>query len=394
MEGNMGAQNPKNLDAGGEAFRASELRYRRLFESAKDGILILDAETGMIVDVNPFLIELLGISRKAFLGKKVWELGFLKDVAANETKFAELQAQEQIRYEDLPLETAAGKPIAVEFVSNVYQENGHRVIQCNIRDITERKRAEEELRRAKDELEQRVRERTEDLALKADQLRALAGEVTLAEQRERTRLAKVLHDHIQQLLVAAKYQVAVLGREGSAKVRKTASELDTLIDESIAASRSLTAELSPSILHESGLNAGLEWLARWMSDKHRLHVDLEMDAIAPLPEITRILLFESARELLLNVVKHSNTRSARIILRSAEGLLQLVVSDDGVGFYPDTMLTGGESNRGFGLFSIRERLKMIGGKLEIESAPGMGSRFVLSVPITQPAAVRLVSKEA
>jgi two-component system CheB/CheR fusion protein len=90
----MGAQNPKNLDAAGEALRASELRYRRLFESAKDGILILDAETGMIVDVNPFLIELLGISRKAFLDKKVWELGFLKDIAANETKFAELRAQE------------------------------------------------------------------------------------------------------------------------------------------------------------------------------------------------------------------------------------------------------------------------------------------------------------
>jgi len=130
-----------------EALVASELRYRRLFESAKDGILILDAETGMIVDVNPFLVELLGFSHEAFLGKKVWELGFFKDLFANEAKFAKLQAQEYVRYEDLPLETADGRQIAVEFVSNVYLADGHKVIQCNIRDITERKAAEMDMSR-------------------------------------------------------------------------------------------------------------------------------------------------------------------------------------------------------------------------------------------------------
>ncbi len=126
--------------------RISELRYRRLFESAKDGILILDAVTGMIMDVNPFLIELLGFSRDLFLGKKIWELGFFKDIAANEAKFAELQEKEYVRYEDLPLETADGRRIAVEFVSNVYQESEHKVIQCNIRDVSARKHAEEVIR--------------------------------------------------------------------------------------------------------------------------------------------------------------------------------------------------------------------------------------------------------
>ena len=124
------------------ALAASELRYRRLFEAAKDGILILDAETGLIVDVNPFLIELLGFSHEEFLGKKVWELGFFKDIIANQDHFAELQAQEYIRYDDKPLETTDGRRIPVEFVSNVYQVNGHKVIQCNIRDISERKQAE------------------------------------------------------------------------------------------------------------------------------------------------------------------------------------------------------------------------------------------------------------
>lgn len=137
---------PKTLaDAHGAALRASELRYRRLFETAKDGILILDAATGMVVDVNPFLIDLLGFPREVFLGKKVWELGFFKDIAANEAKFAELQGRKYVRYDDLPLETADGRKIAVEFVSNVYLVNRHKVIQCNIRDISARKRTEEAL---------------------------------------------------------------------------------------------------------------------------------------------------------------------------------------------------------------------------------------------------------
>ena len=125
--------------------RASELRCRRLFESAKDGILILDAATGMVVDVNPFLIDLLGYSREAFLGKKVWELGFLKDIVANQANFSELQQKGYVRYENMPLETSDGRRIEVEFVSNVYLVNQQKVIQCNIRDITKRKRTEEKL---------------------------------------------------------------------------------------------------------------------------------------------------------------------------------------------------------------------------------------------------------
>ncbi len=124
--------------------RASELRYRRLFETAQDGILILDADTGAVVDVNPFLIKLLVFSRENILGKKIWDLGFFKDVIASQDNFLELQQEEYIRYEDLPLETADGRRIAVEFVSNVYLVDSIKVVQCNIRDITDRKRAEQD----------------------------------------------------------------------------------------------------------------------------------------------------------------------------------------------------------------------------------------------------------
>lgn len=134
------------------AVRYSEMRYRRLFESAKDGILILDAETGMIVDVNPFLIEMLNFTKDQFLGKKVWELGFFRDIIANQDNFLELQKKEYIRYEDLPLETADGRRIDVEFVSNVYSVENRKVIQCNIRNITERKRVESALRESQADL--------------------------------------------------------------------------------------------------------------------------------------------------------------------------------------------------------------------------------------------------
>ena len=128
-----------------EKLTISETNYRRLFETAKDGIIILDAETGMITDVNPFLVELLGYRKEKFLEKAIWDIGFFKDIVANHDKFIELKQKGYVRYDDLPLESIAGRKIRVEFVSNVYPVNHHMVIQCNIRDITERKTTEEEL---------------------------------------------------------------------------------------------------------------------------------------------------------------------------------------------------------------------------------------------------------
>lgn len=131
-----------------EDLRASEIRYRRLFESARDGILILDAASRKITDVNPFMVEFLDYSRDEFLGKELWEIGLFKNKDESQAAFRELQATGYIRYEDMPLQTKAGEQWNVEFISNVYREDGHHVIQCNIRDITERRSIEERLKQS------------------------------------------------------------------------------------------------------------------------------------------------------------------------------------------------------------------------------------------------------
>lgn len=146
-----------------EALEVSETRYRRLFETAQDGILILDAETGLITDVNPFLTGMLGYSHEAFLGKKLWEIGPFKDIEASRDRFSRLQKDGYVRYEDLPIETFDGRHIQVEFVSNVYRVDHKKVIQCNVRDITERKKAEAILKRDKVSFEKMVEERTTEL---------------------------------------------------------------------------------------------------------------------------------------------------------------------------------------------------------------------------------------
>lgn len=129
-----------------QKLKSSETRYRRLFETAKDGILILDAYNGQIVDVNPYLINILGYSYEEFLGKELWEIGIFKNIEDSKAAFIELQNKGFIRFEDMPLETKSGKPINVEYVSNVYLVDKAKVIQCNIRDISDRKRAEENLK--------------------------------------------------------------------------------------------------------------------------------------------------------------------------------------------------------------------------------------------------------
>ena len=158
-----------------EELEASEARYRRLFETAKDGILILDAATGEIDDVNPFLKDMLGYSHEDFIGKKLWQIGPMKNIKESKNAFLELQRKEYVRYENLPLETKDGRLVEVEFVSNVYQINHTKVIQCNIRDITERRRAERAVKEAREYAESIVSTIREPLLVLGTDLRVISA---------------------------------------------------------------------------------------------------------------------------------------------------------------------------------------------------------------------------
>lgn len=258
---------------------------------------------------------------------------------------------------------------------------GHR--GCN-RDVTDRVTAEEALRDLNESLEGIVVERTLETKQLADRLRALASELSRTEQRERKRLASVLHDHIQQLLVAARLQLS-WARHSSDIVRVQSSlrGADSILKEAIDSSRSLTVELSPPVLHEAGLCGGLNWLAARMADKHHFTVHLQADNQAePTCEDVRLLLFECVRELLFNAAKHSGVSEANVTLMRCHGdHAEVIVQDAGRGFDPAQLDSKDARSESFGLFSIQQRLAYVGGTLEIDAAPGMGACIKITAPI-------------
>jgi two-component system CheB/CheR fusion protein len=322
-----------------------------------------------------------GLRREQFVGSLVRHVvpPASREIVLNNYREA-IRTRRTVHWREVS-EYPAGRRVGQVAVTPLYDSSGVATHLIGIvHDITEQERLAEALRAARDAAHHRELER------RAVQLSRLASDLTLAEQHAREQIATTLHDGLQQLLVTAALDL-------DRRLRRDADQgtdaddvllqVKQQIDEAIAAARSLSLDLFPPVLHTSGLPAALRWLANRTRDKYGISVDVTADPDAnPGRKDVRTLLFESVRELLFNAVKHAQVDRVTIHLTlDPENALRILVEDSGVGFDPVDLVKRGQTGQlGWGLFSIRERLTLLGGRFEIDSAPGRGSRFCLVSP--------------
>ncbi|HZH48963.1 MAG TPA: response regulator, partial [Nitrospira sp.] len=242
------------------------------------------------------------------------------------------------------------------------------------------------------DLERRVAERTKALTDSEQRLRALTSELNLTEHRERRRLAGELHDYLAQLLVVTRMKLTqALKTRGETELRETLEEADDVLNRSLTYTRSLVAQLLPPVLEQFGLCSALSWLGEEMR-RHELLVTVQVPEERPWLSVDQEgLLFQSARELLMNVVKHAKTERALVMLEEKETRLTITVKDQGIGF--DARPTSEVAADKFGLFSIRERMYALGGSFTIESAPGCGTTARLELPLTNNVELKVLDVE-
>jgi PAS domain S-box-containing protein len=362
----------------------AEERFRLMAESLSDLCVIYNPDrrirfinsAGILLTDRP-KSELIGRRDEDILPPEIVRLYLPTLEKSIETK--------QIQRVEIGPEVSGGRfyALIVTFVPLLDDQGRIAQILAITQDITERRRSEQQLLQLTETLEQRVAERTAEVQQQADHLRILASELTQTEQRERRRLSQILHDHLQQLLVAAKIQTEFLAGadEDALGIEKRAKRTLRFLTEAIDVSRSLSVELSPPVLHDAGFCAALDWLSRRLKERYGLRVRMDLQEEAePESEVLRVMLFEATRELLLNVVKHAGVSEAGVrVSLSEDGEIEVAISDAGSGFDPRLVQSKGVLG-GFGLFSIRQRLEVAGGRCEIESAPGQGTRIRLRVP--------------
>jgi PAS domain S-box-containing protein len=370
--------------------RESEERLRLMVEGVSDyAIFMLDPQ-GRVVTWNRGAQQMKGYTADQIIGRHFSVCYTPQDNAAGKPDHMLAAAAQGGTFagEGWLLRRDGSRFWASTSITAVRDESGQlRGFAYITHDLTVRKRMEDELRELTRTLEDRVAQRTAEARRQAAQLRWLHAELTSAELRERKHLARMLHDGLQQILVAAKMRLGLLDPDGRrGRDRDPLRQIDDLLTQAIETSRSLTAELVPPVLYDRGLVPGLKWLVRHMNQKHECTIALlAEDEAEPAREDLRVVLFEAARELIFNAVKHADACRVRVSLERAgdeQGRFwtRLMVEDEGPGF--DPAANGGEaSTRGFGLFNLRERAQAIGGELIVDSMPGRPTRVVMSVPV-------------
>ncbi len=403
------------------ALEDSETRYRRLFETAQDAILILDEPTGKIFDANPFIKEMLGFSQAELVGKELWQIGFFRDKSENQAAFRELQAQRYIRYEHLPLETKGGQQIEVEFVSNVYQVDHHEVIQCNIRDITERSRLERQTHEQAEALADLHHRKDEFLAMLSHELRNPLSAIFNALHILRLQEAE---NPIQQ--------------KAKIILERQVGQLAHLVDDLLEVSRVITGriQLNQERLEMRGIVEHAVESVRALIDrrKHQLSVSLPAEPIwlqadpSRLEQVVVNLLNNAAKytdeggQIWLTVEQEVDsgqwTVDSKDKARAASSLttnhrplstdwVVLRVRDTGVGIAPellprifdlftqaDRTLGRSQGGLGIGLSLVQKLVELHYGTVAAHSAGlGQGSEFIVRLPALSPARESIVPVE-
>ncbi len=335
-----------------QALVESELQYRRLFETAQDAILILDGKSGMVTDANQFIIDLLGYQKEYFIGKHLWELGFIRDKTMAQTAFSELKTKGYIRYEDLPLETKDKRSMDVEFISNVYPVNHHLVIQCNIRDITARKYTEKALAQARQKLKLLSGITRHDIN---NQLMTLDG------------FLELLHQDVKDPALESYFT----------RIKDASSRIADMIRftrdyEQIGVS-------APAWLDCHTLVNTAE------EDAQLGNVRVKNDLPPGISLLADPLIVKVFYNLMDNAVRYGGTiTTIRFFLEEQDGNHVIVCEDDGAGVVPEEKEQifdrGFGKNTGLGLTLSRDILAITGITIRENGTPGRGARFEISVP--------------
>jgi PAS domain S-box-containing protein len=349
-----------------EMLRKGAERYKNLFENSPLGIYRVNPD-GRILMANPTLVRMLGYNSfkeiaASPLKKADYEPTYLKKKIKRK-----LEKKEKVKGFEAKWRRRDGTVIYVrENAKAIHAADGTVIYyEGTVEDMSEQKKVEEKL-----DSYQR-------------QLRSLASDLSLAEERERRHIATILHDQIGQILAVSKIKLgALINISKDDNLLRDLKELRSYLEQAILHTRSLTFELSPPILYELGLEAALEWLAEQMHEQHGIQYEFENDnQHKPLSDEVRVFLFTAVRELLVNVAKHANAQKVKVTVRRFGDNISIHVADDGIGFSVSSLNSYMNKNKGFGLFSIKERLSHLGGQMEIRAQRGRSSRICLLAPL-------------
>jgi PAS domain S-box-containing protein len=349
-----------------EALEKSEDRYRELFSNMSSGVAVFEAKNNgnefVFIDFNQAAERIEHLKKENVLGRN------FVDVIPSVEKYGLLDTFKRVLKTGKP----EYHPVAIykDGVLKLWKENYvYRLPSGEIvdvyDDITERKSADNKL------------------LIYQERLQSLASELSLVEERERRSIATDLHDQIGQTLSVIKMRCFEVRDElGSPDLIRQLDEIKELVDQTIQDTRSLTFELSPPVLYELGLVAAIDWLAEQFQVKHGLQCAVESDSKPkPLSQDFEIVLFRSVRELLINIVKHAGAKKVKIAIRVNKKNLRIRVTDDGIGFSPEPKSAKTYKDQQFGLFNITERIRHLGGKLEVDSQSGKGTMVTLVAPL-------------